>query len=331
MNKFKKQNSYYYIGDEEVGDGKYESYKKRSDRNYKKRMRKWFKRLSTIVVVAIASVTLIYQVLYPYLSPAASSNGNLPDKRMSTDLYIEEFDEEEDDDIKGDADKVKTKKKMITKSPDEITVLVNKQIFLPDGYEPEDLLVPEVKFSFSGFHEKKQLRKEAAEALEDLFDATRKDGLDLYAVSGYRSYTRQYEIFTSNVRGDGLADTLKVSAMPGSSEHQTGLSMDVSTKSISNLLDESFAETPEGKWIAGNAHKYGYVVRYPKGKEKVTGYSYEPWHIRYVGTELATYLYENDLTLEEYYEFEIEPFYYEGITYNNMEMFGIDPEDLKVN
>jgi hypothetical protein len=90
--------------------------------------------------------------------------------------------------------------------------------------------------------------------------------------------------------------------MPGSSEHQTGLSIDVSSDSVGCALEESFGATADGKWLAKNCHKYGFIIRYPKNKTKITGYSYEPWHIRYVGRKLATYLYKNDLTLEEYYE-----------------------------
>ena len=91
-------------------------------------------------------------------------------------------------------------KKMIAKDHESISVLVNKQIFLPDGYEPDDLVIPDVKFSFSGYQEKKLLRKEAARALEELFQASIEEGLKLVAVSGYRSYDRQYTIFTTNVR-----------------------------------------------------------------------------------------------------------------------------------
>ncbi|EAO56830.1 D-alanyl-D-alanine metallocarboxypeptidase [Bacillus thuringiensis serovar israelensis ATCC 35646] len=91
------------------------------------------------------------------------------------------------------------------------------------------------------------------------------------------------------------------SAKPGHSEHQTGLVMDVSAKSFDNKLEQEFEQTKEGKWLAKNAHKTGFIIRYPKGKEDVTGYEYEPWHIRYVG-DIATNLFEKGLTLEEYKE-----------------------------
>ena len=101
----------------------------------------------------------------------------------------------------------------------------------------------------------------------------------------------------------GADYTNRYSAKPGYSEHQTGLSIDVSASSIGNRLSESFGSTDEGIWLAAHAHEYGFIIRYPKDKASITGYAYEPWHIRYVGIELATYLYENNLTLEEYYNY----------------------------
>lgn len=215
-------------------------------------------------------------------------------------------------------------------NPESITVLVNKDLSLPIDYIPKDLVVPDVLFSIHGFDEKKQMRKEAAEALEKLFLASETENLSLYAVSGYRSYQRQYNIFTVNIRKKGIEDTMNYSAIPGYSEHQTGLSMDVSTKSIYNSLDDSFAETPEGKWIADNAHFFGYIIRYPEDKADITGYLYEPWHIRYVGKALATYLYNEDLSLEEYYSFDLNIDNTKDLSLNDLVDFGIALKDVIV-
>ena len=121
-----------------------------------------------------------------------------------------------------------------------------------------------------------------------------KDGLDIYLSSGYRSYSVQQGIYNNYVSwyGKAVADTF--SARAGHSEHQTGLAIDV------NTIDDSFAGTPEAIWLENNAHKYGFIIRYPKGKESITGYKYEPWHIRYLGVEKATEVYNSGLTLEEY-------------------------------
>ncbi|WAA09875.1 M15 family metallopeptidase [Fervidibacillus albus] len=91
-------------------------------------------------------------------------------------------------------------------------------------------------------------------------------------------------------------------AQPGTSEHQTGLTMDITAYSVNQQLVESFGQTEEGKWLENNAHQYGYILRYPKGKETITGYKYEPWHFRYVGVEAATVIFENGWTLEEFFE-----------------------------
>lgn len=111
----------------------------------------------------------------------------------------------------------------------------------------------------------------------------------------------QKSIYSRNVALHGKKATDSLSAKPGSSEHQTGLTIDVSASSVGCLLTERFGSTKEGRWLAKNAHKYGYIIRYPKGKTKLTGYSYEPWHIRYVGVSYASYLKKNKLTLEELY------------------------------
>lgn len=187
--------------------------------------------------------------------------------------------------------------------PESITVFVNKEYSLPADYVPSDLTVPNVPFNFDYTDEKKMLRKEAAFALEDLIQAASDDGLSIYGVSGYRSYKRQEQIYNKNIATKGALYTNRYSAKPGFSEHQTGLSIDVSAKSVAFRLDESFASTPEGKWLENHAYEYGFIIRYPKDKSDITGYSYEPWHIRYVGKELAEYLYTNKLTLEEFYNY----------------------------
>lgn len=214
--------------------------------------------------------------------------------------------------------------------PNSITVLVNKEISLPSDYIPADLVVPDIMFSFDYEDEKQLMRIEAAEALEDLFASASSEGLALRGVSAYRSYERQYEIFTNNVKVKGLDHTTKYSAVPGYSEHQTGLSIDVSAKACNYRLDASFAKTKESQWLIQNAHLFGYIIRYAEDKTAITGYSYEPWHIRYVGKTLATYLYENNLCLEEYYNYIPTIDYTDAISYDNLESYGIDPDDVKV-
>ena len=132
-----------------------------------------------------------------------------------------------------------------------------------------------------------------------MFRDGKKKHVFLVAVSGFRSFERQKQIYYRNVSNRGKAETDTISALPGSSEHQSGLAMDVSSLSNSYSLSASFASTKEGKWVLKNAHKYGFIIRYQKNKEHITGYHYEPWHLRYVGKDIAAY--KNNLSLEEYY------------------------------
>ena len=197
--------------------------------------------------------------------------------------------------------------------PDSISVFVNKEYTLPESYVPENLVIPDVNFFGTNTGGKNMLREEAATALEKMFDDASDEGISLYGVSGYRSYARQKEIYEKNVRLRGSKSTNKVSASPGHSEHQTGLAIDISSKSLGENLTDEFADTPEGKWVAKNCYRYGFIVRYPKGAEKITGYSYEPWHIRYVGTELSEYIYNEDITLEEYFGYSLDDYYLDSI------------------
>ncbi|WP_340400331.1 M15 family metallopeptidase [Paenibacillus sp. FSL H8-0079] len=190
----------------------------------------------------------------------------------------------------------------VVTNAESMTVIVNKQRSLPEGYEPDDLVEPNVPFSFDEPHEKRHMRKEAAEALEKLFAGAKADGIELRAVSGYRSYQRQVSIYNNNVKTKGQEYTDRVSSVPGRSEHQTGLAIDVSSPSVGNVLEEVFGTSKEGQWLAEHAAEYGYVIRYLQGEEDTTGYVYEPWHIRYIGTDLALDVAKSGLTLEEYFD-----------------------------
>ncbi|MFJ5566555.1 D-alanyl-D-alanine carboxypeptidase family protein [Lysinibacillus xylanilyticus] len=186
--------------------------------------------------------------------------------------------------------------------PESITVLVNKKYAFPEGYEPKDLVYPNVPFIFNEKIEKRMMREEAAEYLENMFNAANKQNIHLAGVSAYRSSQTQTTLFNNYVERDGIEKAKTYSAVPGTSEHQSGLAIDVSGSDGSCAADDCFANTEEAAWLEDNAHKYGYIIRFPKDKENITGYQYEPWHIRYVGVNLATELYNNGLTLEEYFE-----------------------------
>jgi D-alanyl-D-alanine carboxypeptidase len=187
-----------------------------------------------------------------------------------------------------------------------VAVLVNKQNELPSDYVPPDLVEVNIPFTFKEKVEKRLMRQEAAEKLAELFTAAKKEDIILYGVSGYRSYQTQKSLFAYFTQRDGSEEKANlISARPGESEHQSGLAMDISCQSVNFGLVENFGDTKEYAWVKDNAHKFGYIIRYPKGKEHITEYSYEPWHLRYVGEDLATKLYEERMTYEEYLFFKI--------------------------
>ena len=190
----------------------------------------------------------------------------------------------------------------VVTNPSSLYVLVNKKRNLPSDYVPDDLVVPGVPFSFSGDSPKKQMRKEAAAALEKLVAGAKADGITLKAVSGYRSYKTQKSLFDSYAKKDGIEAANRYSAHPGQSEHQTGLTMDISGASVNYALTADLGKAKEGIWLAEHASEYGFIVRYPDGKEDITGYTYEPWHIRYIGADAAKAVIESELTLEQYFE-----------------------------
>ena len=182
---------------------------------------------------------------------------------------------------------------VIIQNPEDILVLVNKERKLPNNYIPANLEEINVQYA----NENKYLVKEAKEAFEQLSEDAKKEGYLIVAASAYRDYEYQKELYDYYVKEKGIDYAGRCSAPPGHSEHQTGLAVDVMG---SNLDYDEFESSIEFSWMQENAHKYGFILRYPKGKEEITGFKYEPWHYRYVGIQTATYLYTNNLTLEEY-------------------------------
>lgn len=178
-------------------------------------------------------------------------------------------------------------------------VLVNKEYGLAEDFVPDNLVTVDVP-TISEMLEVNQMNKVASDQLTQLFDAAKRAGHDLYALSGYRSYQTQDTLYNNYVAQHGQEAASKFSAQPGHSEHQTGLAMDVTSAAVNYELSQAFGETEEGKWIAENAFRFGFILRYLQGKEHITGYMYEPWHFRYVGKEMAQLLHERELTYEEY-------------------------------
>ena len=179
------------------------------------------------------------------------------------------------------------------KNPDSLMVLVNKLNRLQSNYVPHDLEQISLNYATNN----KFLRKEAKENFEKLSSDAKKIGYSIIAVSAYRDYDYQENLFNNYVKEKGENYALKCSAKAGHSEHQTGLSVDVMG---SNNDYDQFEKSKEFDWMKNNSYKYGFILRYPKGKEYITGFKYEPWHYRYVGKEVAKIIYEKNIILEEY-------------------------------
>ena len=178
--------------------------------------------------------------------------------------------------------------------------LINREFSIGSDYVPSDLTNPNVPC----LRENTTLRREAALALEALFQAAQEEaGYELVAVSGYRSYGRQAAIHERKVKAVGKKAALRVSAPPGCSEHQLGLAMDLGCKGHTELT-AAFGRTAEGAWVRDNCWRFGFIVRYQAEWESVTGYADEPWHIRYVGREHAQRIHEMKIPLE-YYVFQL--------------------------
>lgn len=178
-------------------------------------------------------------------------------------------------------------------------MLVNKFNYLDENYAPDDIVKVSMQFAYGD----NEIKKEVYEKFRSMYNDAKKEGLYLIITSSYRDYNFQKELWDSyaNQKGDEWADS--VSARAGYSEHQTGYTLDIVTY---NANMSSFEKTDEFKWLQDNAYKYGFILRYPKDKEDITGYSYESWHYRYVGKDVATKIKKLGITFDEYYAYFIE-------------------------
>lgn len=182
----------------------------------------------------------------------------------------------------------------------ETLMLVNKYYKLDKDFKFEDI----VEVSNRHCYGTQYLKEDVYDKFKEMFNAAKKEDLTIIINSSYRDYDYQEELWNrySNLNGDEWADSY--AARAGSSEHQTGLAIDVTTYNVKEQGD--FEETEEFKWMQENAYKYGFILRYPKGKENITGYSYESWHYRYVGEKVAEEIHNLDITFDEYYEYYLK-------------------------
>ena len=185
----------------------------------------------------------------------------------------------------------------------DTAMLVNKYYVLDSSYNPDDLVTISQTYSW-GDAGSQHVREVAYSAFLDMWNAAQEEGYYLMVSSSYRSYEEQEIVYNNykNASGERYADS--IAARPGSSEHQTGLTLDIFSRDNSNRT--TFAGSEVANWLAENSYKFGFILRYPEDKEDITGYSYEAWHFRYVGEDIAYYIYEHDITFEEYYAYFLE-------------------------
>lgn len=176
----------------------------------------------------------------------------------------------------------------------DILILINKYNYLNKDYIPSDLE------QISQVYNKgtnSMMRHIAKIHFEEMCENAKKEGIIIYNMSAYRDYNKQEKIYNGYLLNYGYDVVDKFSARPGHSEHQSGLATDI------NTINKTFINTKEYKWLQNNAYKYGFIERYPKDSEKITGYEYEPWHYRYVGMEIAKSIKEEGITFDEYYAY----------------------------
>ena len=176
-------------------------------------------------------------------------------------------------------------------------MLVNKTNKVDNNYVPDNLILTDSIYKNNIY-----LNDKCFEMFKKLQKDMKRLGYSIDIMSGYRSYKYQEKIYNKLVHDKGLSYASRTVATPGSSEHQTGLAIDICVyKKDKCYIEHDLIDMKEISYLHKNIHKYGFILRYPFGKEEITGYNYEPWHIRYVG-DISKYLYKNNFTLEEYYQ-----------------------------
>ena len=185
----------------------------------------------------------------------------------------------------------------------DTAILVNKYYYLESDYIPDDLVNISQTYSW-GENGSQKTRQVVYDAFIDMWNAANKEGYYLMVNSSFRNYQDQESVYNAYKNTSGETYANSIATKPGFSEHQTGLALDIFSKSNTNK--NTFKDTPEAKWLKENAYKYGFILRYPEEFEEVTGITFEPWHYRYVGKDIAKYIYENNITFDEYYAYFLE-------------------------
>ena len=260
--------------------------------NIRKRKRNY------IIIGAIFITTIGSYKIYDYCKQQKIAGAIIENNNEET-YNLENSKKDNSQDI-NDKENTESKSDNSISNDNNYLMLINKNSGINETYIPPDLVIPNVKFRVAD-DMCREMRTDAANALENMFNDAKNDGINLIAISGYRSYDYQKVVYDRSVATEGQEYTNNYVAIPGTSEHQTGLVMDLLSDEYSSL-DEGFENTMAFQWLMKNMSNYGFILRYPRGKEDITGYDYEPWHLRYVGVNAAKEIMSKGITLEEYLE-----------------------------
>lgn len=194
--------------------------------------------------------------------------------------------------------------------PSSIWVVINKlRPISSASYVPNMLVTPNVSLHLGAGNPETEMQAQAALALQSMFAAANKQNINLELESAYRSYGYQISLYNGYVATENISVAEQQIARPGYSEDQTGYTADVAPNNGNCALQVCFANTAQGKWLTANAYKYGFIIRYPYGKQNITGFTYQPWHIRYVGEALANQIYSANTTMEQFFNLPAAPNY----------------------
>ena len=271
-----------------------------NNKNLSKYLELWKKNSDANTIITIVNEGLKYQYSQKLVAVVNDKYFLL----KNIDRYMKyDADEYKDivSEVNSDLDKEYFEDAVDSDISDDLLLLVNKYHRISKDYYYGKLVDVDKNYSVNSSD---KLSSVTYEAFKKLVDAAEKEGLHIRSKSAYRSYTTQENLYNNYKKANGFAWAEKWSAHPGYSEHQTGLALDVCSKSTGTI--QKFEGTKEFTWMKDNAYKYGFILRYPEGKEKLTGYNYEPWHYRYVGKKIAKYIYENNITFEEYWAYFVD-------------------------
>lgn len=261
--------------------------------------------ITTLVFLAGIMISLIF-IEDRSAKKVAEKGNEIQGENYASPKTIEPQEEKETKEVENSIlteDEINLIKEAVDKDYNGLFKLVNKENVLSEEYYPEDLIVPNVQLQLSENNEQSSVRDDMKEDIEKMFADAKAEGIELFLNSGFRGYNLQTTLYDKDIREHGECGSDYV-AMPGASEHQLGLAVDITSASVGFQLVEDFKDTKEGRWILDNAYKYGFILRYGENKEKITGYKYETWHFRYIGNkDISKMCYDKDLTLEEILNF----------------------------